>query len=114
MEGKCQMRKVFKSLAIIALFVIVGCSNSIDKSEEKYDEPRTVESSFTGTIKEINGNRALVYAEFGGSKGNVFVNLSVNSDETFQVGDEVKVGYDGTIMESNPAQIHTLSVELID
>lgn len=44
----------------------------------------------------------------------MFVNLSVNSDETFQIGDRIKVGYDGTIMESNPAQINTLSVELID
>jgi len=39
--------------------------------------------------------------------------LSVNNDEAFQVGNEIKVGYDGT-MESYPAQIHTLSVELVD
>jgi len=40
--------------------------------------------------------------------------LSVNNDEAFQVGDEIKVGYDGTIMESYPTQIYTLSVELVD
>jgi len=30
------------------------------------------------------------------------------------VGDEVEVGYDGEIKESDPAQINTLSVELVE
>lgn len=106
--------RVFKALAIIGLLVIVGCANSTDESEEKFNEPTTANSSFTGTIKEIKSNTAIVSAKLGGGEGDVFVNLSVNSDETFQVGDRVKVGYDGTIMESNPAQINTLFVELID
>jgi len=49
---------------------------------------------FTGTINEINDGRALV----DGAKGNVFV--------TFQSIED--------ITESMPAQIKTLSVELID
>lgn len=106
--------KAFKAFLIIVLLIISGCSNSVNQNDEETTETETVISYFTGTIKEINGNTALVYAELGGGKGNVFVNLSVNSDETFQVGDEVKVGYDGTIMDSNPAQINTLSVELVD
>ncbi|GAA0603335.1 hypothetical protein GCM10009001_20370 [Virgibacillus siamensis] len=44
----------------------------------------------------------------------MFVDLSVNNDKTFQVGDKIKVGFDGKILESNPAQINTLSVELIE
>ena len=43
-----------------------------------------------------------------------FFDLSVNEAETFRVGDKIKVGFDGTIKESNPAQINTLSVELVD
>lgn len=82
-----------------------GCSNSIDTSREESNEPKTPNSSFTGTIKEINRNKALVYAKLGGGEGKVFVDLSMNDDEVFQIGDGVKVGYDGTIRESNPAQI---------
>lgn len=108
------MSKVFKALAIFVLLVIVGCSNTTGESEVEFNEPKIVDSSFTGTIKEIKGNTAIVSAKLGGGEGDVFVNLSVNSDETFQVGDRIKVGYDGTIKESNPAQINTLSVELID
>lgn len=63
-----------------------------------------------GTIKEIYDNMALV----DGTRGKILVTLSVNNDETFRVGDKVRVGYNGTIMESNPAQIKTLSIELID
>ncbi|HLQ98400.1 MAG TPA: DUF3221 domain-containing protein [Candidatus Dormibacteraeota bacterium] len=107
---------MFKVLAIIVLLTIVGCSNSIDTSEEKGNEIKTVNSSFTGTIKDISGNRALVSAKIveGNPEGDVFVDLSVNEAETFRVGDKIKVGFDGTIKESNPAQINTLSVELVD
>lgn len=108
------MKRTFNAFAIIVLLIISGCSISLNQNDEEPTEIETTSSYFTGTIKEINDNRALVYAELGGGKGNVFVNLSVNSDETFQVGDEIKVGYDGTIMESIPAQINTLSVELVD
>jgi len=44
----------------------------------------------------------------------VVVDISVKNDEAFQVGDKVKVGYDGAIRESSPAQINTLSVDLIE
>jgi Protein of unknown function (DUF3221) len=110
------MTRIFKALAIIVILTIVGCSNSTDRSEEKNNEIKTESSSFTGTIKEINGNSALVSTKVfeGNPEGDVFVDLSVNNDETFQVGDKVKVGFDGTIKESNPAQINTLFVELVD
>lgn len=111
------MTKLLKLLAITVLLTVAGCSNSADGSDEEQNvEIRTESVYFVGTIKEIIDNKALVSATIidGNPEGNVFVNLSVNSDETFQVGDKVKVGYDGTIMESNPAQINTLSVKLID
>lgn len=65
---------------------------------------------FTGTIKEIYGDTALVDS----TEGKVLVTLSVNHNEKFHVGDKIRVGYTGTIMESNPAQIKTLSVKLVD
>lgn len=110
------MERVMKVLVIVLLISIVGCSNSMENNQENVqnEPPITADASFTGTIKEINGNRALVLGKLGGGEGDVFVDLSVNSDETFRVGDRIKVGFDGTVMESNPAQINTLSVKLLD
>ena len=50
----CEM-KIVNVLAIIVLFTIVGCSNSTDRSEENNNKIKTGNSSFIGTIKEING-----------------------------------------------------------
>lgn len=107
------MGKRLKMLIIIIMLVLFGCSNPIDSSEPNTIDSDTPYYHFTGTIKEITGNTAIVYGKLGGSKGNVFVDLSVNRNEIFRVGDEVKVGYDGIILESNPAQINTLSVEIM-
>ncbi|HEX6594163.1 MAG TPA: DUF3221 domain-containing protein [Bacillota bacterium] len=104
------MQRTFKALAIIVLLTISGCSNSINGNDEKPTEIETASFYFTGTIKEIYDGTALV----DGTRGKVLVTLSVNNDEIFHVGDKVRVGYNGTIMESNPAQIKTLSVELVD
>ncbi|KAA0563487.1 DUF3221 domain-containing protein [Bacillus sp. CH30_1T] len=108
------MTRIFKALAIIVLLPIIGCSTSIESSEE--NEIKTENSSFTGTIKEINDNSALVSTKVfeGNPESDVFVDLSVNNDKTFQVGDKIKVGFEGIIRESNPAQINTLSVVLVD
>src|SRR5699024_4297118 len=104
------MQRTFKALAIIVLLSMVGCSNTINKNAEDPTENETASFYFTGTIKEIYASTALI----DGTMGEVLVSLSVNNDETFHVGNKVKVGYDGTIMESNPAQIKPLSVELVD
>lgn len=110
------MAKILKSFVFIALITLIGCSNGVNNNEVENDEVtnndnRTISHYFTGTIGDINDNQAIV-SQTGG--GNVLVDLSVNSDVTFQVGDKVKVGYNGTMMESDPAIINTHYVELID
>jgi len=109
------MQRMFKALTIIVILTLTGCSqSSMDGNDQEPSDIDVVKFYFTGTIKDINGNQAIVYAKLGGGKGDVVVNLSVNNDETFQVNDKVKVGYDGVVMESSPAQINTISVELIE
>ena len=109
------MQRMFKALTIIVILTLVGCSQSpVEGNDQEPIDIDEVKSYFTGTIKDINGNQAIVYAKLGGGKGDVVVNLSVNNDETFQINDKVKVGFDGIVMESHPAQINTISVELID
>lgn len=111
------MPKLFIGLvATIVLLAISGCSNLIGMGEEKETNgPEKVGSVFIGTIKKIYDQKAFVNAKNGGIlEGNVIVDLSVNNDETFQIGDKIKVEFDGTILESSPAQINTLSVKLVD
>ncbi|WP_397538158.1 hypothetical protein [Rummeliibacillus pycnus] len=83
----------------------------------KYTESE-VKATFTGVIEEINGQTAIVYVTEEDDKDNVvsgiiYVNLAKNPDVTFQVGDKVKVGYDGTIRDTAPIGITTLTIELV-
>ena len=67
--------------------------------------------TFRATIDEIHGSQAIVKDKTG---GRIRVDLSVNRSVTFQIGDEVIVGFDGVMQESDPAQIRTLSIELVE
>lgn len=99
-------------MTILLSCILFACAcNSEDTKNE-------VKATFIGTIKEISDhNIGLVEIEEGEilkSSSSVSVKLSVNPTESFKIGDKIKVGYDGTIMESSPVQIITLSVELVD
>ena len=68
-----------------------------------------------GTIQEITGDSAIIDAaeEDGKTLGQISID-PVNPNETFQIGDKVRIGYDGMIMESAPAQVNTLTVEKVE
>jgi hypothetical protein len=87
-------------------------------SEEVKDDKSEVRATFIGTIEEINDYNAqvLVIESEGINQisGLIAVDFSVNPDETFQVGDKVKVGYDGNVMETAPVQINTLTLEKVE
>ncbi|WP_223557088.1 hypothetical protein [Lysinibacillus sphaericus] len=79
---------------------------------------RKVEATFIGVIEEmINDREAFVYVtktEGSPVYGIININLAKNPDETFQVGDKVKVGYNGTVQDTAPLTITTLTVELVE
>ena len=108
-KGGCVLKK-YKLLFILFLSSLLIACNSGDVKKADDSE---VKASFRGTILEINNHTAIVSSEYS-EYSRIRVDLSVNSAVTFQVGDEIEVGYDGRIMESNPAQINTLSVELVE
>lgn len=76
-----------------------------------------VKATFVGIIEEVHEESATVSViEAEGTykiSGLVNINLSVNPEETFQVGNKVKVGYDGTVMEISPLAIKTLTLEKV-
>lgn len=65
----------------------------------------------------INNREAFVYVtktEGNPVYGIIYVNLAKNPDETFQVGDKVKVGYNGKVRGTVPLTITTLTIELVE
>jgi len=77
-----------------------------------------VKATFIGVIEEmINDRKAVVYvteSENNAVRGIVYVNLAKNPNETFKVGDKVKVGYDGTVQPTAPMAVTTLTVEKVE
>lgn len=98
------MKKIGFLLMFIALFALSGCNT-----------PKA-ESSFIGTIKEINAGQSLVGIEEGeilASGDEVMVDLTVTDGETFDVGDRIQVGYEGPVQGKMPLGIHTVFVEKV-
>ena len=111
-KGECILKKKYNLLFILFISSLLFACNTEDV---KSIDEREVYVTFRGIIaKMITDDRAIVHWEEGGRTNRILVDLSVNSAVTFQVGDEVEVGYDGVIKESDPAQINTLSVELVE
>jgi len=110
------MKRIILVSALILLTFMAACNDSANENGDMNNSSTMENPTFTGTIQEINDQTALVSAVLveGNPEGDVFVDLSVNPDETFRVGDQVKVEFDGTIRESNPAQINTIFVERIE
>ncbi|MBD3107730.1 DUF3221 domain-containing protein [Bacillus sp. AGMB 02131] len=111
-KGEYILKKKYNLLFILFISILLSACNTEDA--KSLGEP-DVYVTFRGTIAEmISDDRAIVHWEQKGRTTPIFVNLSVNSEATFQVGDTVEVGFDGEIKESHPAQIKTLSVELVE
>lgn len=74
--------------------------------------------TFTGTLLNIHGKSATVLADedeaIRSSGSKVSVDLSVNEEATFEIGDRVKVTYNGEVGESSPLDIRTLAVEKLE
>ena len=105
------MKRFLIYLMSIMIVAMIGCSNTSEKVDKNT-------FTFTGTIEEIRDTQALVLTTHEALKddqstGEVLVDLSVNSKRSFQVGDAIQVTAGAEILESDPPQVHTLSVELV-
>ncbi len=99
------MKKKIILIIIIALSLILSSCK-----KETYE--------FRGEIIELNNSNAIVLIDEGeeirNSGDKVEVDLSVNTDVEFSIGDRIKVEYDGMVQEKYPLGITTISVELIN
>ena len=111
-------KRGFVFLTAIITIGLVACNADNHTSHEDSSistDPTTV--IFDGTIEEINGDSALVATDDGEilrSGDKVTVDLSSAPDEIFEIGDNIRVEYDGTIRESYPLQVNTLSIQKLD
>lgn len=86
--------------------------------EEKYREKykNKDEYAFYGKVIEVNSNYIIVEPnedeEERKSSDKIFIGLGENNDALYTVGTNVKITYDGTIMESYPAQVRATKIEL--
>lgn len=79
---------------------------------------KDVKATFVGTIEEIlsSGTAYVSEIEENDNKlsGPVEIDLPANTEERFQVGDKVIVGYDGNTMEVSPVRIYTITIEKVE
>ena len=85
----------------------------------EYEEKMTqVEYSFCGTITKIEENLFLVKPdeneEIRKSADLIMVQkLKIDNNVKFEIGERIKVTYDGNVLETYPAQINTIKYEEI-
>lgn len=106
-----------RNCTILFVIILIGLLSACSSAgNDKADDSET-KDNFTGVIETIEDQNAIVDIEDGEilkSGRKVSVNYSVADDTTFQVGDEVKVGYEGEVRERKPPGINTTFVELIE
>ncbi len=91
------MKKII--ICIVLLVLLVGC-----QSEETF--------FFKATIQEVYDGSYIVVVDEGEDVRSSSDLISIDTEELFKVGDRVIVEFDGVIMESYPAQINLISIEL--
>ena len=103
------------AIAILLVSVVLAYLFKPMTMDDIYDEP-----NFKGVVTEVYDKGILVSVnededEFKSSdKINVSLDVKLKDSMTnFEVGDKVRVFYDGTILESYPAQIHTVYAVLL-
>lgn len=92
--------------------------NSANDKDNKIDEQNntTEEYSFYATVIEAKEMYMLVEPVEGSqelkSSDKISIGLEENNDEVYSVGMIVKITYDGTIMETYPAKINVIRIEI--
>ena len=82
-------------------------SKRIDNEQSKFFYGKVVEASDDYIIIEPNENE-----EVRKSADRISIGIEKNNDVVYMIGTNVKITYDGTIMESYPAQVKTKKIEV--
>ena len=80
---------------------------NIENNEESYFYGKVIESNAKCIIVEPNENE-----EIRKSADKISIGLGENNDALYIVGSNVKITYDGKIMETYPAKVNVIKIEL--
>ena len=80
---------------------------NIENNEESYFYGKVIESNAKYIIVEPNENE-----EIRRSSDKISIGLGENNDALYVVGSNVKITYDGTIMETYPAKVNATKIEI--
>lgn len=91
--------------------------DEIKEYEERFEEEmRKEEYSFLGTVIESTSKYIIVEPNenenIRKSADKISIGLGEYNDALYEIGSNVKITYDGTVMESYPAQINATKIEL--
>ena len=89
----------------------------IKEHEKRFEEEmRKEEYSFFGKVIESTSKYIIVEPneneEIRKSADKISIGLGENNDTLYEIGTNIKITYDGTVMESYPAQINATKIEL--
>lgn len=120
--------KIVIGILIIIIISVLGIFFAKDyifkettkESESKTDEPinenNNEDCSFYGVVKESDSNHILVQPNEGEkerkSSNLISVSLENNNDMIYPLESNVKITYNGIILETYPAQIKAIKIEL--
>ena len=100
-------KKIILFYFIVVASLLFACS----------ENPK-VKATFVGTIEEIHSSGTATVSEIEANDnkrlGIVVIDLPANAEEPFEVGDKVRVGYDGTTLEIAPVRISTITIEKVE
>lgn len=105
------MKKIFLCLSLIFI-ILAGCTTPMNMSNV-VNEP-----NFAGTVEETHENSILVRVNSDEVTSSDLISVSLDvelkdSMTHFEVGDKIRVYYDGTIAESYPAQVNKVYAILL-
>ncbi len=125
-EMYCMKKKIGIGIGIFLLFLIIAViiTNYVDGSrvgtitvtDNRDNEQINEEQYFYGKVVEANASYIIVEPNEGEEERNsadkISIGLGEYNDVMYTVGSNVKITYDGTIMESYPAQVQATKIEL--
>ena len=99
------MKKLLISVSIVILIVTIVIIEGVTTKNNSKDETNEV---LIGEIKSIELGKYLVLESEVGT-----LEIYYDNVDKFNVGETVKVTYDGSILDSLPRKISAISVELV-
>ena len=94
---------------------IIGAIADVESSIDKNCKTKEEEYEFTATVIGVYDNSIIVEPDANSNerKSSDKISMGINEQDSFYIGSEVRITYNGIIMESYPAQIIATKIEIL-